>query len=289
MVLVFLSTIFASAQTDAIRTSDDNKKTSYLSTSLNYISDAVFMGRKDSISAPYLYPTVSYHHKSGFYGSGSFSFLTKSNENRIDLFLVTAGYDFTKNSLSGDFSVTKYFFNQDSYNVISEVEADVTSNLRYDFGNVVNLAVNASLYFSDNSSLDFFLSPEMSHDFLTADQKFQLTPTVGVNFGTQNFYEEYYANNRLGNGGRDQVQGSGGTAQTTSVINIQESGQFNMMAIELSLPMWYSYKQLTFSFLPMLVFPQNPATITADNVVIEEDLKDTFYWMAGINYLFGKN
>ncbi|MGB3344210.1 MAG: hypothetical protein WBA61_09875 [Aequorivita sp.] len=287
-MVLFLSTIIAFGQTDTVRKSDNGKKTSYFSTSLNYISDAVFMGRKDSVSAPYLYPTVSYHHKSGFYGNGSFSYLTKSNESRVDLFLVTAGYDFTKNNLSGDFSVTKYFFNQDSYNVISEVEADLTSNLRYDFGNVFNLLINASLYFNSNSSSDFFLSPEISHDFLTTNQKFQFTPTVGINFGTQNFYEEYYTNTRLGNGG-GQGQGSGSTAQTTIVINIQESEKFNMMAIEFSLPMWYSHKQLTFSFLPVLVLPQNPATITVDDVVIEEGLEDTFYWMVGISYLFGKN
>ncbi len=35
---------------------------------------------------------------------------------------MTAGYDFSSEKFSGDVSVTKYFFNEDSYNVISEVE-----------------------------------------------------------------------------------------------------------------------------------------------------------------------
>jgi len=61
-----------------------------------------------------------------------------------------------------------------------------------------------------------------------------------------------------------------------------------MMAVEFSLPMWYSTKSLTFSFLPALVVPQSKATILLDEVLVEEDLKETFYWMVGLNYKFGK-
>ena len=97
---------------------------------MNFINDAVFMGRKDSIATPYLYPSILYHNKSGLYASGSFSYLTKSSESRIDLFLITAGYDFSIKKLTGDISFTKYFFNDDSYNVISEVEADLNIGTR---------------------------------------------------------------------------------------------------------------------------------------------------------------
>lgn len=215
-----------------------NEDKSYIKTGLNYISDAIFMGRKDSIAAPYLYPTITYHHKSGFYGNGSFSYLTKSNQSRIDLFLLTAGFDFTKNKLSGDFSATKYFFNDDSYNVISEVTADISANLSYDF-DILNLSVAASNYFSTNENSDFFLSSEISHDFLTTDYKFQISPTVGVYFGSQNFYEEYYITKQVRiNAGQGPGQGSGGTTETVTEVVIEESENFNLMAIELSLPMW---------------------------------------------------
>lgn len=70
------------------------QEASYFSTDIYYVSDAVFMGRKDSVAAPYLYPLLTYHHKSGFYAKGALSYLTKSNENRVDLFLVSGGYDY---------------------------------------------------------------------------------------------------------------------------------------------------------------------------------------------------
>jgi len=264
----------------------DSTKNSYFTVDLNYVSDAIFMGRKDSISAPYLYPSMTYHHKSGFYGSGSFSYLTKPDQSRVDLFLVTAGFDFKTKKLLGDFSITKYFFNEESFNVISEVEADVTANLSYDF-DLLNVSVSASTFFNNSSSSDFFLSSELSHDFISENQQFQISPTVGINLGSQNFYEEYYVINRLGG---DRVSGNGnntgGSLENITTVSIQESEKFDIMAIEFSLPMWYTHKDLTISFLPALVFPQSKANIVVDEELVEEDLKETFYWMVGLSYRF---
>ena len=259
---------------------------SYVSLDVNFISDAVFFGRKDSIAAPYLYPSLTYNHKSGLYASGSFSYLTKSNENRIDLFLISGGYQFSSKKFDGDISVTKYFFNDDSYNVISEVEADITGLFSYDFG-ILNLALASSVYFNSNSSSDFLFALETSHDFVSNNQKFQISPTVGAYFGSQNFYEQYYINNRFGNGQRqNKGQGSSNEDLVTTSIVMQESKEIDLMAIEFSLPMWYVHKSLVFTFLPAYVLPQNPSTLTVDTVVYEEDLKDTFYFVLGVGYRF---
>jgi len=293
VVISFLFSNILIGQTDALATRNIKNNGSYFSADINYISDAVFMGRKDSITAPYLYPSMTYHHKSGFYGTGSLSYLTKSDQSRIDLFLISAGFDFMSKKLSGDISVTKYFFNEDSYNVISEVEADISAYLTYDL-DFMNISVAASTYFNKNSSSDLFLSSELSHDFITNDQKFQISPTVGIHLGSQNFYEEYYINNRIGSdrgSGNGNGAGSGGGGSTTEIvttITIQESEKFNVMATEFSLPMWYTSKSLTFSFLPALVLPQSNASILVDEVLVEEDLKETFYWMVGLSYKFGQ-
>ena len=289
IVSVFFSN-FIIGQTESPTTQNIYIKESYLSADINYISDAVFMGRKDSVSAPYLYPSLTYHHRSGFYGTGSFSYLTKSDQSRIDLFLITAGYDFTAKNLTGDFSVTKYFFNEDSYNVISEVDADITAILAYDF-DFMNVAISASSYFNKNSSSDFFLSSELSHDFISADQKFQISPTAGIYLGSQNFYEEYYINNRIGSdrgsgNGNGPGGGSGSTTETVTTVSIQESEKFNVMAVEFSLPMWYTSDSFTISFLPALVVPQSKANIIVDEILVEEDLDETFYWMVGLSYKF---
>ena len=284
LLVMFSNRVVGQNEIDTIQKLKETDS-SYVSIALNYISDAVFMGRKDSITAPYLYPLVTYRHKSGFYASGSFSYLTKSNESRIDLFLVSAGYDFTVKKFSGDFSLTKYFFNKDSYNVISEVEADLTAAISYDF-NVINLGLTSSLYVNSGSGSDFFLASEISHDFISSNNKFQISPNAGIYLGSQNFYEEYYMTSRFGNGGRGQGQGSGGATETITTVSIEESEKFNLMAIEFSLPMWYVDKQLTVSFLPMFVLPQSEATIIAGDTLVEENLDETFYWMLGLSYTF---
>jgi len=286
VIIFFLFSNLIIGQTKDNQAQIESSKNSYFNININYISDAVFMGRKDSVTAPYLYPSITYHHKSGFYGSSSFSYLTKSDQSRIDLFLFTAGFDFTANKLQGDFSITKYFFNEESFNVISEVEADITAGLTYDF-DFINLAVSASTFFNNNSSSDFFLSSELSHDFVSNDQQFQISPTAGIYLGSQNFYEEYYVINRLGG---DRVSGNGnntgGSMETITTVSIQESEKFDIMAIEFSLPMWYTNKNLTFSFLPALVIPQSKANIVVNEELVEEDLKETFYWMVGLSYKF---
>ena len=270
------------------------KDPSYVSVGLNFMNDAVFLGRKDSISAPYLYPAITYYNTSGLYITGSLSYLTKSDESRIDLFLGTVGYEFTVDKFRGDISFTKYFFNTDSYNVISEVEADITATAGYDF-DVLNLSASLTTFLNANSNSDIFLSSEISHDFVAERKDFQISPTIGVFFGSQNFYEEYYINNRFGSGrstgsGQGAGQGAGGMADpietTTTTVVLEESEKFDLMAVEFSIPIWYSAKPFTFSFLPVLVIPQNPATLTVDSVLYEEDLENTFYWMVGLSYRF---
>jgi hypothetical protein len=255
--------------------------------SLNYISDAVFMGRKDSISAPYIYPTFLYHHKSGFYASSSLSYLTKANEGRVDLFLLTGGFNFNIRKFDGDISFTAYFFNEDSYNVISEVGSDITTLLEYDF-DIITLGLSASSYFNSDSSTDFFLSSEVRHDFMTTNEKFQFSPAIGIYFGTQNFYEQYFVNNRFGNG-RGQSSGQGqtplDTLQSSSVV-LNESDQFNLMSVEFSLPIWYSYKSYYAVIIPTFVIPQNEAVLRVDDALVKEDLDNTLYFIVGIYYRF---
>jgi hypothetical protein len=286
LLLFFLFTVNVFGQEE---NSPNQNDSSYLSAAVNFISDAVFMGRKDSISSPYLYPSLLYHHKSGLYAKGSLSYLTKSDESRIDLYLLTAGIDFNIKNFYGDISATKYFFNDKSYTVISGVEADITASLLYDF-KIVDVSLAASSYFSKNSTTDFFLSSEISHDFTTSDKAFQISPTAGVYLGSQNFYEQYYIYNRFGSrsgsGQGNGPGGGGGEPIITTEIVLEESEKFGVMAYEFSLPMWYTNNSFTFSFLPVLAIPQNEATITVDGIVSKEELDETFYLMVGIAYRF---
>jgi hypothetical protein len=286
-VLTFCLPVYLFAQ-DSTRV---NKLKSYILTDVNFQNDAIFMGRNDSIAAPYLVPSIGYYDTSGFFADGSLSYLTKSNENRVDLFLLTAGFRFNYKKLSGVFSGTKYFFNDISYNVQSEIVADASARLNYKF-KIIETSITASSYFNKDSNPDFFVGTHLAKEINTRDESFEVIPTISLYAGSQYFYEEYYKYNRVGNrkdpGNGNSSGNPSGQVQVieTVVVDINEVNKFNLLSIELSMPINYYYKSFIISITPQLAFPQSNATFTTEDVVFKENLKEIFYWSAGISYWF---
>ena len=264
-----------------------SKNESYVLADLSFVNDAVFMGRRDSIAAPYIFPSLGYYDKSGVFIDVSASYLIGSEENRIDLFLASAGYLFSADNLSGGISGTAYFFNGDSYNVQSEILGDLSGFLSYDF-KVAEASLLASTYFNNGSSADFFTGLMLGRTFYSSDKSFLISPSVTVYSGSQYFYQEYYSTSRLGNrksSGKGQGSGVSSPAPTT-VVEIAEASKFKILNIAIGLPLQYYHKSFIFSFTPTLSLPQSPATITTADTVITEDLESVFYFSAGIAYWF---
>lgn len=258
------------------------KVKSYILTDVSFQSDAVFMGRRDSIAAPYLVPSIGYYDASGFFADASLSYLTKSSESRVDLFLLTVGYRFESKKLSGYFSGTKYFFNDVSYNVQSEIVADVSAIVSYDF-KVIESYLTASTYFNKNSNPDFFIGAHLAKEIHTNDESFEVIPTFSLYAGSQYFYEEYKKYNNVGN---SQTSGNGNNDGQANNVKINEVNKFNILSIELRMPINYYYKSFIISFTPQFAFPQSNATFTTEDAVFTENLKEVFYWSAGISYWF---
>ncbi|MCG9970798.1 hypothetical protein [Christiangramia crocea] len=260
---------------------------SYFLADVSYMSDAIFMGRKDSVRAPYVYSSLGYYDKSGFFGNFSASYLVSSEDERFDLFLLSAGYIYSRNDLSVGLSGTKYFFDDESYNVQSEIEAGITGLLAYDF-DILEFTLSASGYFSDNDSPDVAVNFMADRSFFALENNLMITPTFILAAGTQYFYEEYYNSSRLGNrkgSGNGQGQGGNNIMQSPMTnVSISEASEFNILNIEAKLPLMYFYKSFIFSFTPIISFPQTPASIITDDAVYKEDLESIFYWSAGISY-----
>ena len=103
----------AYAQDDSTKT-DASPVKSYGKLTLNYLTNSVYNGRQDSLKTPYLTPTLGYYAKSGFFADGSFSYLTRSGANRIDLATLEMGYDFSAGNFDGEVVGSKYFYNSAS-------------------------------------------------------------------------------------------------------------------------------------------------------------------------------
>ena len=261
-----------------------NTEESYFLVDLSYMNDAVFMGRRDSIAAPYVLPSIGYYDKSGLFLDVSASYLTSSDEQRVDLFLATAGYLFDANKWSGGVSGTAYFYNEDSYNVQSEVVADITGILSYNL-KAVEVSAYASSYFNNSGSPDIFLGLLMDRTFYAFNRSLLITPRASLFAGSQYFYQEYYSTSRLGNR-KGQGKGTGSTEPMQTTVEIAEASEFNLLNLELGIPLQYHHNHFIFSFTPVWAFPQNSATLTTADGVFEEELDNVFYWSAGISYWF---
>ncbi|MGY5851760.1 hypothetical protein [Salegentibacter sp. F14] len=281
LFLIFLQGIGLYAQADNnLRDKKTQEGVSFLFADLNYSSDAVFMGRRDSVAAPYLLPSLGYYHRSGFYADASLSYLVK-DENRVDMGLLSAGYRFDLNGFNGGISATKYFFNEDSYNVQSQSSGNLMALLGYDF-NFLELNLTGSAYFSEEGDTDFFAGLILENTLTLIENKLILNPTFRLNAGSQYFYQEYYQTSRLGNRkGKNAMQ-----QEPIETIEVEEASNFNILSMELGLPVYYYHNQFIFSFRPHLAFPQGESKIITPDFVYEETLDDVFYFSVGIGYWF---
>ena len=140
----------------------------------------------------------------------------------------------------------------------------------------------ASTYFNNGSSADIFTGLTLNRNFFSSNQQFLINPTIAVYSGSQHFYQEYFSSSRLGNR-KNKSKGqsmSDSATEVLTLVEIQDVSQFNIMNVELSLPLQYYYQQFIFSHTPVLAIPQTSATITT------EDLESTFYFSVGICYWF---
>jgi hypothetical protein len=267
---------------------DSTTATSHWEASISYLSNSVYLGRKDSLKVPYITPTIGYYNKSGFYITGSLSYLSGSTQSQIDLFELEAGYTFTANKLDGAISFSKDFYNSKSYGVKSETKGSLDGSLDYDLG-FIKPSMQAEIAFNFKS--DYSLGLGLEHTFSAADDNLEITPSFLLNASTQNFYSSYY-NKRKYSQKRKKANNTGIESITAYLPNAAE---FKIMDYEFSVPVDYKAGNFTFNFTPTLAVPTNP------NIVIltvkslngdthtktsTEKLSNVLYWSARVTLSF---
>ena len=232
------------------------EKKSYFTASMNYSTNSVWEGRSDSIVTPYIGTTLGYHFKFGGYINGTLNFYPNRKDNVLDQSILQAGYDFTliKDKLKGALSYSAYFNSKYSTQVKSEIKGVTSAGLSYD-AKIVEWSVNADYDFGNKS--DFTLTSSLSRwieVFSKGNNTLSVNPTVTGFAGTQNLYAEYLKNrvNKIKLHGKK----AGTTAaSTTSTVQTSEYSQFNLVDIDLALPVGYSYHDLSFSVTPTYAIP----------------------------------
>ncbi|PWT70675.1 MAG: hypothetical protein C5B59_19930 [Bacteroidetes bacterium] len=272
------------AQQKFHKNDDSNQHTSHWDVGLSYLSDNVYQGRKDSAAAPYITPSIGYHDKSGFFLTGSMSYLPVSGESRIDLITFEGGYSYSSDHLNLELSAAKDFYSDQSYAVSSEISGRLSGYFSYDFGFIEpSLDLGATI----GTSHDLGVGLGLEHSFSMLAEKLQISPKLVLNAGTQNFYANYYNKRKYSS----KNQGS----STTFTAIVQDASKFQLMDYEISSEIEYKVtKKFKFNFVPTLALPVNPSDITiqtktnggTNSKTSQENLTNAFFFSIGCVYSF---
>lgn len=257
--------------------------TSEFKIGIRYTSDYVYMGRTDSMTAPYLIPSLAYYHKSGFFIRGYFSYLTAKDQNRIDLYGFEGGYEYTGETILLGASLSQYIFSDASYVVQAEMNTFANVYAGYDL-NVFMVFADVGLGLSDNT--DVFATVDASRTFYTLKNKLLIMPSFTIHAGTQKYYDQYYQyrspQSGFGRDGGRNGNGPGGSPQPMPEVSILESDKFQVLNYETSIQLTYKLNSFRFFVIGNWVFPVNPATVVVDDQTEKEKLNNTFYFTTGV-------
>jgi hypothetical protein len=277
---------------------DSSSSNSYGKLSLSYLNNAIYNGRKDSLTTPYITPSIGYYDKSGFYVSGALSYLSSAKESRIDLFSLDIGYNISiTNQLSSNFYANKSFYNQSSTAVKSDIKGSLGAAFNYDLSAFqLNLATEA--IFSQKTDLSLNLGLGHAFNSGDADHLLSINPSVNSNWSTLNFYEGFTSRKVSKKIGQTVANLASATATTTV-----DKNRFTLLDYELSVPLSYDTKTFGFYLTPTFAIPQNPINTTTSTVIklkngtqttqvqnstplSEKTLENSFYFELGIYIKF---
>ncbi len=247
---------FSQAKKD---TATKSPEKSFFKIDANFINNSVYLGRKDSLNIAYLTPSIGYYDKRGFYISGSLSYLASGPKKRIDLFALSAGYDFSINDkFSGGVYVDKSFYNDSSDAVSSGINADLGANFSYDFG-FLQAGLGTSISFARKPDVGLTLSAAHAFYLGEEDNQWTINPTITANMSTLNFYEGY---NGKSFGKKANNENQNPNVASISAATTVNNKKFTLMDYEIAVPVSYDTKKWGVYFTPTFAIPQNPIYTT---------------------------
>jgi hypothetical protein len=250
---------------------------SYFKLSLNYLSNSIYYGRKDSTVSPYITPAIRYANKSGFYAEASVSYLPVSKQSRIDIGTVGAGYIFYNkdSTLETEFYANKYFTNSNGNSVKSALKADMGANVSYDADFLI---ITGEVYGIFSTKADITTGLSFARYFeLDNNDEWSFAPTVTINAGTNNFYKTYFTDIKYAPRRRTILSGE----PFIKPIIIKKG--FGILDYEVSTPIKYEGEKYGFYFTPTYTIPVNPVSFSINNGLTyrTEKLTNSFYGEVG--------
>ncbi len=237
---------------------------SYFMYGINYLSNNVYLGRKDSAVVPYISPYIGYHDKSGFYAKGLLSYSPGKANGRFDVATLEAGYDHSFGNFNAGVNADKFFYNKNSKSIRANTKGGIGVDGQYN-NDLIEPQATFDVNFN-KSSTDYVAGFLLDHNFEFLEKRFQITPIIAMNAGTQNYYDEYF---------KARIAKADKKAKVKKAID--KAGDFNVLDYEISIKTTLSVNKWLFTLIPAYAIPVNAASITLPNKVVTESLSNSFY------------
>ncbi len=240
---------------------DPFEQQSWFMFGLNYLSDNVYLGRKDTVTIPYITPYIGYHHKSGVYAKVMGSY--EPGKRRIDLLTLEAGYEHSfGDHFDAGVNVYKSFYNKKTTSIRGNSKGSASIYGQYS-NDWIEPQINVSLDF--NKKTDYLLGLQLDHNFKFFNKTLNIIPTAVLNSGTQHYFDEYFLN-------RLQKDKSLKLKQV-----LADAGKFKTLDYELSVKVTYRISKWLFTLIPTYAIPVNAVVITFPKQTYTEQLSNSFY------------
>ncbi|NCX96255.1 MAG: hypothetical protein EBX41_07555 [Chitinophagia bacterium] len=245
----------------------------YYSVGANYLSNNIYMGRRDSVRQPYYTVYAGIQMSLGFYISAGASYSrSRSNLGRFDLISVTGGYDntFFKDRLLTGFQIEGSFYHPSSENIKGSITQTVMV-----YAKIKSDVIEPQITFTSNqaSGADNIITFSADHIFRFLDNKLLLTPMVAFNYGSLHYYDDYLLK-RFKKMDKNLVANKAiANAEATKPLDLELSGKAT-----------YNTNGWQFNFVPTIYLAFSPATVNAGNRSYKEKLKNGFTLECDICY-----
>ena len=265
---------------------------SFFKTSLSYLSNAVYQGRKDSAVISYITPSISYVNKSGWNLTASLSYAPNAGIKEIELITLETGYEHKFNSsFSSNAYAAAYFYNQFSSAVQSTKNAGVGVGIDYSPKDVLNLSADVGMSVAKSPDIASSVSLGRPFYFGSTGHDWGIVPAAAIIAGTQEYYSGYYSTVKFNQSIRAKqlakriARGliNGGNSSSAKKITVVSGKNFSILDYELSVPVTYDEKRWGLFLTPIYAIPVHPLTYYEEGSAtpITEKLTNSFYFTVG--------
>jgi hypothetical protein len=269
MVLVFANSVVVAQSDDSVRIKPQFK------IGLNYNSGLNYYGRTDSLKSTGFFPLAEFWATPNFYINAAPIFVN----NKVQTFeyagtVATIGYQHLSPKWLSNVYVLKPFYKESSELVQSALKAQTGITVSR-LNKILNVTVGGDVKFSDQ--VDFGATAGLDHIIRIQNKNNSVLvfdPSFVASAGTQNFSNTYT---------RKQSNGPlfpGTPQQVTERIT-----EFNLLSLEVSMPVIYAKDKWMFLITPAYIMPKNLVTVP-NRPDLSETGENMFYTSLGIKYTF---